>query len=384
MAVCPYSASPGSACGDDSAHRDQLFEIDAGVEAERLGEEHHVLGDHVAGRARRIGAAAEPAQRSIESAHAGLDRGRHVGDAEPARVVEMRQQRDLGPTAFADAGEQRADRVRIAEADRVGEPDLVDPDRRDSFGEAHHAIVRHVALDGAAERGGKPAEQFRPLGRLDAAQEFGDALEVRERLRGRAAHIAEVMALAHRHDVVELVHAERGAALRALQVRHQRRDGEAGNRERALRDLLGVGELRQQLRRHERADLDLPHAGRVLGLDPGELLVGRHHGLDVLQPVAQADLVDFDALGHGCSPYLPLKLRLPLLVEGAHAFEPVLGRHHLIIGIDLEEQRRAHIHVRAEMHGTLGLAHRDRRVVADRLRGRRASLPSASRARRAC
>src|SRR5437667_3895460 len=59
----------------DLARLDQPVEIDAGVKAERLGQEHRVLSYNVAGRARRERAAAEAAERSIEMAHADFDGG---------------------------------------------------------------------------------------------------------------------------------------------------------------------------------------------------------------------------------------------------------------------------------------------------------------------
>src|SRR5256885_9704557 len=59
----------------------------------------------------------------------------------------------------------------------VGQSHLVNPDRRDLLGDHHDAIMRHLALDGAAERGGQPAEQFRPLARLDGSEEIGDRSE---------------------------------------------------------------------------------------------------------------------------------------------------------------------------------------------------------------
>ena len=79
---------------------------------------------------------------------------------------------------------------------------------------------------------------------------------------------------------------------------------------------------------------------------------------------------------------LTLELRLALLVEGAHAFaagppsRPSYYRHR-----SRRTAPSAHPCCSAEMHGTLGLAHRDRRVVADRLRGRQSLFASARRAR---
>ena len=56
-----------------------------------------------------------------------------------------------GADRLAHARKQRADRIRIGEADRIGKRDLVDADRRDPLGELHHAIMRHVAFQRAAE-----------------------------------------------------------------------------------------------------------------------------------------------------------------------------------------------------------------------------------------
>src|SRR5262249_4191100 len=100
---------------------------------------------------------------------------------------------------------------------------------------------------------------------------------------------------------------ERRAAFRALQVRHQRRHREARNLQRRLGHFLGVGELRQQLRRHERAHLDVAHTRGVLGLDPRNLQVGRHNRLDALNAVTKADFADLEVFGHRGSPYFPWK-----------------------------------------------------------------------------
>ena len=67
-------------------------------------------------------------------------------------------------------------------------------------------------------------------------------------------------------------------------------------------DGLGIGELRQQLGRDERADLDLPHTGGVLGLEPGDLLLGRQDLGDALQAVAEPDFAHMGLLGHSFLP----------------------------------------------------------------------------------
>ncbi len=63
-------------------------------------------------------------------------------------------------------------------------------------------------------------------------------------------------------------------------------------------DRLGVGELRQELRRDKRADLDLAHPGAVLGIEPGDLLLGRHDFGDALQSVAEPHFADMGAFAH--------------------------------------------------------------------------------------
>src|SRR5579872_1793502 len=61
----------------------------------------------------------------------------------------------------------------------------------------------------------------------------------------------------------------------------------------------------------------------------------------------------------------PLELRLALLVEGSDAFLAILGADHAVIGLDLEAEGGAQVHLRAVNDGLLRLAHRDRRVGGD-------------------
>src|SRR5207237_5383319 len=65
---------------------------------------------------------------------------------------------------------------------------------------------------------------------------------------------------------------------------------------------LGIGELRQKLRRYERADLDLAHPRGVLGVEPGDLLFGRQDLGDALQAVAEPNLADMGMLAHSLLP----------------------------------------------------------------------------------
>jgi hypothetical protein len=153
---------------------------------------------------------------------------------------------------------------------------------------------RHSALEGTAERGGQPARDARApaLGlRLD---QFDYPREIGDRFLALAAHVLEIVGLAHRHDEIELVDAEHEAALGAFGVRDQRRHREPRDRQRAPRDFLGIDELGNQFWRHIGGDLDFANARRRLGLDPGDLALGRHErGVD-LQAVAQAHFAHCD------------------------------------------------------------------------------------------
>ena len=204
---------------DDRAHRDQSVEVDAGVAAHRLEEEDGVLHDDVTGRARRVRAAAKPAERSVELVAAGVIGGEHIGEAQAPRIVEMRrhrQRRHIGD----DLPEHALDRRRLAIADRVGEDDAVGPGFGDLIGDAPHPILVDVALDGAAERGSETAIDLRRL--VARMAKLNDTAEILDQLLGRPAHVGEVVAIADRQHVVHLGHAQRHAALGAARIGDQR------------------------------------------------------------------------------------------------------------------------------------------------------------------
>src|SRR5258707_4160527 len=84
--------------GERSAF-DQPVEIDTGLDAELAAQEHHLLGADIAGR-RLVageGTTAEPAEARVEMIHPFEKPGIDIGDAEPARVVEMKIDAQLRP-----------------------------------------------------------------------------------------------------------------------------------------------------------------------------------------------------------------------------------------------------------------------------------------------
>ena len=91
---------------------DELLEVDPRLVAHLVEHRDEVLGRDVAGGPGRDRAPAQLAERRLERAHAGVERGQDVGEARPARVVEVGGQlRPLQPVvrrgeelAHLDAG----------------------------------------------------------------------------------------------------------------------------------------------------------------------------------------------------------------------------------------------------------------------------------------
>src|ERR1700694_1667002 len=131
---------------------EQLVEIDAGRHAHALEHEHQVLGDHVAARAGRERAAAEPAHRAVEGAHADVIRRERVGEAQSAGIVEMRRL-ELVAYLLLHPREDALHLRRVRVADRVGERHGV-AEAGERLRKPHDFLLRHFALPGAAERGG--------------------------------------------------------------------------------------------------------------------------------------------------------------------------------------------------------------------------------------
>src|SRR5438094_4508310 len=124
-------------------HGHERAEVDAGLDPLSLEQVDEILGRHVAGRAWREGTAAEAADGCVEHMRAGLERGEAVRVARVARVVAVKPRR----LCLLD---ERADRGRRRDADRVGEDDFgpVEEPRR----ELGYDAWSDAALEGTAER----------------------------------------------------------------------------------------------------------------------------------------------------------------------------------------------------------------------------------------
>ena len=141
-----------------------------------------------------------------------------------------------------------------------------------------------------------PASIFTP-GAISSRRR-DDGAHLLDHVLAGLAHVGQRVRGAGRHRDGQLVHAGAQRGLGAAQVGHQGHHRHAGVRECMAHHLGGVGHLRQQLGRHEGADLDLAQAGGHQRVDPAHLSRGGHGGLDRLQAVAGADFADQD-VGRG-------------------------------------------------------------------------------------
>ena len=99
----------------------------------QLQRVHPVLGGDVAAGDGRERAAAEPAERRLEGAHARLERGVAVGEAEAVGVVQVAHALDAR-VERAHGLEEPTDLRRVRVAGRVGEADRCAAPRRESAG----------------------------------------------------------------------------------------------------------------------------------------------------------------------------------------------------------------------------------------------------------
>jgi hypothetical protein len=135
-----------------------------------------------------------------------------------------------------------------------------------------------------------------------------DARGLGHHLIRRLAQVGQAVRVAGRQRQHHAVRAAGDGRFGAAQVGHQHRDVQPRQGFRKGHQLGGVGQLRQQARRHEGADLDLAQACRVGGANPFHLLRGGQRAGDALQAVAQADLANHGPArqrGHGVQGLSP-------------------------------------------------------------------------------
>ncbi len=264
-----------------------------------------VLGGEVAGGARRVGAAAQPAHRRVEGGDAGLEPDEDVGERRPAGVVHVHRD-GAGAGAPEEEVQDLARLVGRADADGVAERHLVAAQGEEPLGDGDRLPGIDLALVGAAPDGGdvaadpQAALQRRPHHRLEGAEGLVDGLvDVllvvglgRREEHGGVDRRVRRPRLAERHQ----------QPVEPLLVGDEDDVAHAGQRGEPPGDLLRVGEGRDPFRRDEARGLDAREARLGQRPDEGELAVGRDDAGLVLQAVARPHLVDGDALRHLAHP----------------------------------------------------------------------------------
>ena len=192
----------------------------------------------------------------------------------------------------ARRGEVLGDLDGVGHAGRVAEGDLLRAGVREVVSERQHPIAVDAALVGAAEARRDDGLDAQP----GAQRDRDDAVQRGDRRGDRAVDVALVVGLARREEDADLVEAL-ALAQRALETalvgdEHAARDA-VGHVDRG-EHLLGVGELRDDVRAHEARDLDAAHAGAREPVDERDLVGGRDRLGLALEAVARADLADVD------------------------------------------------------------------------------------------
>ena len=113
----------GEPAFDLAAQLEQAIDVNSGCKPFGFQKEHCVFDIEVASRARRIGAAAQTADRRIEPPDSGPQDRRDVGEAKSARVVEMGGKRHPWKPRLQRV-ERALDLSWKSVTDRVGEHDL--------------------------------------------------------------------------------------------------------------------------------------------------------------------------------------------------------------------------------------------------------------------
>ena len=276
---------------DAAADRHRLIEIDPGLDAHFVAHVQHVLGRHVSGRAGDEWAAAHTGERAVIAREAGLHASEDVGDAQSARVVEVKPPRHL----WVGLGHLRADRVdlrRVGLTGGVGERDLMDADGKVGVHDLLDVGERDLTVPRRTERHGDRTGDLNAgaSGRVHAGAEAGDGFG------GRAVEISKVVCLARGNVQLDLFAAAGRSALHALEVCNQRAVFHTLAAQQGGKDLVRVRHLRHGFRAHERADLDDGKARVRGGFDQLLLFLHGEDAALILQAVPRADLAEGDVI----------------------------------------------------------------------------------------
>ena len=236
-------------------------------------------------------APADAGERCVEAANTDLQRRGHVRQRQPARVVEMAAPEAI-PGDAQDLFEQLAHHARIGVSNRVGEAHAVSAGIQQRLHEAQNLGTIHVTLQGASERSADSSFDDSP--RACGIAQRANTRDLGHYLVRRLAQVREAVRVTRgqRHD--QQIGLTFDRALRAFEVRHQNGSEQSGQRLGVRKNLCGVGKLREQPRRNERADLHLAQTRGMPPFDPCALAPGGKNRADALQAVAQTHFANHD------------------------------------------------------------------------------------------
>jgi hypothetical protein len=253
----PHRALQGLAvepARDAPAQVEQLRQVDPGGDAHAFEHEDKVFGVDVAAGAGRMRAAADAGQAGVEARDADLQRRIRIREPHAARVVEMAAPQPVARDAQGTL-EQAAHHRRIGIADGVGKAHTVGAGIEQRLHQPQHFVRRDMALQRAAEGCAHAAvDQCLRARRVARRTHAGD---LRHHLVGRLAQVGKAVRVAGRERHHHQVGLARDGPFGALEIGHQHRGEQARQRLRIREQLGRVGQLRQQMRGHERAHLDL-------------------------------------------------------------------------------------------------------------------------------
>ena len=208
----------------------------------------------------------------------------------------MQREVDVGETVVGHFG-KRAYLRGVGHPGRVGERHTGDTEFQITLDETHHPRRLHIAFEGAAKAGADGAVD----GDAASLQHSHHVPECLEGSVGALVHVGQVVRFRRRHEDVDFVRPARHGTFRAARIGNQCRIDHAGHALDARHDFGRVTHGGHRLGRDEGGHLDLGEACCREFVDQRDFHVGRdEHGF-ALQAVADADVLDVDALFHGYS-----------------------------------------------------------------------------------
>ena len=232
------------------------------LDARLVAHVHELFGGDVASRVARVGRAADPADRRVEAGRALVHGGQHVGEREPARVVQVQCDREV-PELAGEHAHHGGHLPRCALSRGVPDRERGHPGRDEAAGEFQHAPGRHRAFVGRPEGGRDGSDDAKAR----RSCELHDALGLAHGLLGPALDVALAAALAGRDEDRDRVGPRLDGPPRADDVRHGRVVHDSRHAVDRRHHVRRVGQLRDSIRPDEGRRVDLRQSGRREAID---------------------------------------------------------------------------------------------------------------------